>query len=279
MHGKRPPCGPWMACAVAALTLCSPAWGTRVNYTVDPAQSSLAMSGSWNGLRLWGKPADSLITSYQGQIKAELTNDTIELVSVTLDAEPGGSFRPRAWGGCGRQQADYAGFHCLGLFGDVNVAFRNVTLDLSGPTLALTNGRFDASQLTATATSGSMDYAGAGLVWLATGRGRVPLQGTDVANEVSTAGTVTVNGSVETITIPVNSTFMAKIDSWLPSRCEWFEITLTGSIVATRTVSSGDSGHVIPPDIKPEPQVPEPATLSLLVLGLGLALRRPGTKR
>jgi hypothetical protein len=266
-----------VACAAAALILCAPAWGTLVSYTVDPAQSSLAMTGSWNGLALWERPVDSLTTSYQGQIQAELANDSIELISATLDAQSGGTFRPRSGGRGGRQQADYAGFHRAGLFGlrgNVNVAFRDVALDLAGAPLGLTGGQFDASQLTVTAASGNMDYAGAGLMRPLVGHGRAPMQGGDVANAVSTAGTVVLNGSVETITIPVNSTFRVKIDSWLPSRYEWFDVTLAGSIVATRTVTAEDSGHVIPPDTDPGPQVPEPATVSLLLMGLGFGLLR-----
>lgn len=255
------------ACAVLTSALCVPAWGTIVNYTLDPAQSSLTLSNTWLGMNMVQQSSGSLVTSYDGFIQADVTDTSIQFLSATLDARANGSFKPAVDGARGNDPADYGGRFPLGWFsvlGAVNIAVRDVALGLASAPVALDAGAFDASAAALTAT-GSVDHAGIGLLgWLA-GRGRAPLGGS-ASNEVDVSGSLVRSGNVETLTLPVDVTYALKIASpFLPSQLEWFEVNLSGTIVATRT--RGDEAERPLPD---DPTIPEPATLVLLAIGCGV---------
>jgi hypothetical protein len=250
------------------LAVCTPAWGTAVSYTVDTAQSTLNLSGSWNGLTLWHRPAGSLATSYSGSIQADLTDTSIHLLDANLDADSSGSYRPRFDGRGGRQAGDYGGFFRLGahgLRGNLNTAFRDVVLDLASAPMLLSGGAFDAALATVTAASGAMDYAGAGLLRPVIGQGRAPITGVDVANATEASGLLALTNGIETLTLPINATFAVNLDSGIADEYDAFQLTLTGTIVASR--ESGDAG-------RGEPDLPEPATLSFLAVGFSVIWMR-----
>jgi hypothetical protein len=277
MRSVCPGKGYFFSCAAAALILCAPAWGSLVTYTVDPTQSSLILSGNWNGAPLFEKPAGSLVTTFGGSIQADISLNSIQVTQANLDANPGGNYQPGVNGQRGAHSADYGGFFRSGCFfapGNLNVALRDVVLDLNSAPMAIEAGTFDPRALGVTAAGGSMDYAGTGILGWFTGKGRAPLIGDEVANKTKLLGSLTSADTLETLVIPIYSTFQVKIDSPLPSSQEWFNLTLRGSIVATRTLP-GEVARPIPENPNPPgPEIPEPATLSLLMLGMALMWTR-----
>lgn len=285
MRSRCPWKGHVLLIAATGLSLCTQAWGSLVSYTVDPTQSTLTLSGSWGGSTLWHKPVGSLETSYSGVIQADLTSDSVQIMSATLDADAGGRYRPRFEGRGGRQAGDYGGFFRTGAYGmrgNVNVALRDVALNLAGGSVAISDGAFDAGVLSVSAASGVVDYSGAGLLRSAVGQGRSDVIGENLGNAASTDGSLVSTAQSETITIPIQITLASLIDSSLPDQYDRFEWTLSGSIVATRTLTSGtpDSGRPDPDNgggsNPPPPDVPEPTTLSFLALGVAFLCKRRG---
>lgn len=268
----------FLSAAAVALS-CGSAWGTLITYTVDADQSTLILSGIWNGdAALLRRSPGSLVTTFGGAIEADVTASSIQLLAADLDANVNGSYSPGTDGQRGQAEADYAGFfrsHCLFAPGNLEVAIRDLALDLAGGPMALSGantaaqtlpgGTFDPQGLSVTATSGSMDHGGTGILGWLTGRGRTDFPQDSVANDTRLLGSLAAEDLVETLVIPVNAKFQVNMESPLPSAQESIQLTLRGSIVATRTLPS-ESERPIPPD----PVIPEPATLLFLTGGLVL---------
>lgn len=279
MRGFGPRKGRLFPGACAVVLLCAPAWGTLITYTVDADQSTLILSGNWNGdAALLRRSPGSLVTTFGGAIEADVTASTIQLLSADLDANVNGTYSPGTNGQRGQAEADYAGLfrsHCWFAPGNLEVAIRDLALDLAGGPVALSGanpaaqalpgGTFDPQGLSVTATSGSMDHAGTGILGWLTGRGRTDFPKEGVANDTRLLGSLAAEDLVETLVIPVNARFQVQMESPLPSARESIEFTLRGSIVATRTLPS-EPERPIPPD----PVIPEPATVLFLTGGLVL---------
>jgi hypothetical protein len=87
----------------------------NITYTVDPARSSLTISGTFAGHVLQPEPAapDSLTTSYTGTISAnrDLLADTLQVNGANIAAQSNGTFSPigTSYGiGSSYPPADYA---------------------------------------------------------------------------------------------------------------------------------------------------------------------------
>jgi hypothetical protein len=174
-------------------------------FTIDPAQSSLAVSGSAIGIALAPQGSGSLTTTYSGTIQLTQTAGTIQFTGGSLiAARTNGSWQPLAGGGAGSAPADYGGV--ASSFITANVALRSILLDVTSPPITVTSGQFDPSNLTflfpVSATS-AIDYRYTGL---SSGSGSKVATG-NATNNVAALATITTVGSAQTLTIGVNAKF------------------------------------------------------------------------
>src|SRR5689334_16563259 len=92
-------------------------------FTIDPAQSSLTVSGMVFGIAFNPQGAGSLTTVYNGTIQVAQTGGTIQFTGGSLiAAETSGSWKPLPGGGNGSAPADYGGL--ANIAGSAFVAFR-----------------------------------------------------------------------------------------------------------------------------------------------------------
>lgn len=197
------------------------------SFTIDPAQTSVVLSGSVSGNPLNPQGPGSLSNQFTGTLIVDVTPSTIQFSGGSLiDAFPNGTWQPLPGGGAGSAPADYAGTVNLFLVTGV-AAIRNILLDVTSPVLPLQNGQFDSSSLAfrfLTNSGGSVDYRVTGL---ASSSGSQALDGL-ATNGVTTAASLTDNGSLLTLVIPVDATqvltFISTNDTTL---------RLQGQLVAT----------------------------------------------
>jgi hypothetical protein len=162
---------------------------TTVNFTLDPARSSLTLSGTAGGATLVEQAADSLKAAYSGTIVADVLGTSIEFTGgSSITAQTSGDWIP------GGTPADYG---AAGQGTAANLALRDLVLDVTSPALTLTGGGFSSTSETIQFTSGTAAYdpGGGGAV------GNASLAGqsfTDAAAQVSGLtpaldGTLTLN--------------------------------------------------------------------------------------
>jgi hypothetical protein len=204
-----------------------------VVFTIDQSQSQVSAAGKVAGSTFSAQAAGSLTTSYSGNINADVSGSTIQFTGGSaIAAQNSGDWKPAAGGGSGSASADYGAKATYESILAVYVALRNIVLDLNSPSLAVTGGNFDGSSLIfsfATNTA-ALDYN------YSIGSGSQALDGYSTNTLVSGA-TVSINGNVQTLTIPIDTTFIFSLLSANDS-----SVHLTGQIVAT---SSGIAPPVI----------------------------------
>ncbi len=215
--------------------LCSVGAAAAV-FTIDSARSSINLSSKVLGFACQEQRAGSLSTKFEGTIHANATDVSIVFSGSSLvSAQNSGSWEPKANGDSGSDAANYGGKASAGLLGSALAAVRNIQLDVTSPPLTLTGGRFDSGSLLyqfLLNSKGALDYSVAGFVPM---KGSIPLAGL-ATNRVTTQATLTTSGNIQTLTIPVTADFFFKLVSANDTT-----LTLTGQIVATRTVETGGS--------------------------------------
>jgi hypothetical protein len=205
-------------------------------FTIDPDQSKVTASGNIAGFAIMEQGPGSLVSSYDGQLKVELSSSTIHfLTNSFIDARINGTWQPAPGGADGNGPADFGGQANV-ILTTAKGAFRNLVLDLSSDILPVANSQFDASKVLftfATNTNPALlptfDY-NAGFI----GSGSKTLSGLS-SNVVSSPATIAATATTQTITIPVKSEF--KFSAQSPDDST---LTLTGQIVATRALPQED---------------------------------------
>ncbi len=206
-----------------------------VSYTINPALSSLTVSGSFQGLPFSQQAAGSMIDQYSGTIVGDLTGSTLTFSagsSITALENPAPAFVP-AGGGV------VDNYGVLVTLAGAQGAFRDIGMDLSG---SVTAGSAPVTS-TLTFTGGVLDYFAPPLN---PQNGSVPLTGGVASNVAGGLVTITQAAGIETLTIPVNITYDIAGGS---------SQTFQGTLVATRPV-------------------PEPSLSLLALAGLSLIRRR-----
>lgn len=196
-----------------------------VVFTVDSTQSVILLSGTVEGATLNQQGPGSLMTSLSGSIYADLTPSAIQFdTSNSIVAENSGTWQPAVGGASGNAPANYGGTASISPL-TAEAAIRNAVLSLNSPSLALSGGGFDSTQLIFGLTnSSSLDY------------NAVFTHGTEIltdlsTNSISDGGTLTTSGTTKTITIRISTTFT--FTGSVPA-----VLTLQGQIVATNAPSA-----------------------------------------
>jgi hypothetical protein len=214
----------WIAVAGVVLA----AWDASASpivFTVDSTQSQITLSGTVEGATLTAQGAGSLTTSLNGSIYADLTTSAIQFdTSNSIVAENSGTWKPAVGGGSGSAPANYGGTAMVSII-TAEAAIRNAVLSLNSPSLTLSGGGFDSTQLIFGLTnSSSLDY------------NAEFTSGTEIltglsTNSISDGGTLTASGTTKTIAIRISTTFT--FTGSVPA-----VLTLEGQIVATNAPSA-----------------------------------------
>lgn len=203
-------------------------------FTIDPAQSSLTLSGTIAGYAFQPQGANSLTTTYGGTIQAAQTGGTIQFTGASLiTANTNGNWTPLAGGGSypATAPADYGAYSVPFGFEYVYAAFRSVQFDVTSPAVTVTGNQFNASALTflfPVAGTSALDYYYTGFT---SGSSTLVLTG-NATNNVSTNATLTTVGSTQTLKLSVNALFNFTVATYATP------VTVTGQLVATRTTAT-----------------------------------------
>jgi hypothetical protein len=199
-----------------------------VTFTLDPAQTSITVSGNVAGGTLQVQGTGGLTTTFTGSLLIDLANNSILVTPGSqIDAVTNGVWQPAAGGKPGSAPADFGGKAQVGsgFFSiTAKAALRDLLLDVTSAAMPLTNGQFDASGLLfAFSPSGksALDYDAV------LTSGSQPLSGL-ATNKVTSQASLVSSGQSQTLTIPINATtsftLLTPNDSTL---------TLQGQLVAT----------------------------------------------
>jgi hypothetical protein len=167
-----------------------------VTFTVDPANSSLTLSGTAGGSALVMQATDSLTAHYSGTILAEVAGTTITFSGgSSITADTTGNWQPAG------TRADYG----AAVQGNAaTLALRDVVFDITSSPVTITGGQFGATSETLQLTSGTAAYdsGGGGAVGNASlaGQSFVDADADLASISPSFAGTLTV-------VLPVTGTF------------------------------------------------------------------------
>jgi len=216
---------------LGALTAMSAAWGGDV-FTVDPDQSSIALSGSALGSTFQEQGLGSLTTTFTGTLSADITDTTIQFTGQSLlEAQDNGSWQPKADGSSGSEAANY-GAQASSILGNAEAALRQIQLNVTSPSLSLTNGQFASGSLAfffPTNAPSTLAYTVSS--FLLNKSGSVALNGYATNNVTTFASLATVGGQ-QILTIPVNAQYFFTLVSANDTT-----VSLKGQLVAKRGAS------------------------------------------
>jgi hypothetical protein len=220
----------WLGAAISVgITGMPSVMADSATFTIDPAQSSITISGTVAGGTIKEQGAGSLTTKFAGTIRAEVNNAAIQFSGGSqISAQNNGNWAPAANGATGTAPANYGGIATVVII-QANAAVRNIQLDaFSGP-LTVSDGHFDSTGLFfmfSTNSASVLDY-NAGLF----GTGSEALAGY-ATNQVTTVATLATSGSTQVLTIPVNANHVFELITPDDS-----QLILKGQLVATRSAA------------------------------------------
>ncbi len=192
-------------------------------FTIDNSRSQVAADGIFAGSTFTAQGAGALTTSYSGSINADIDNSTIQFTGGSaISAQTGGNWKPGVGGSSGSAPAAYGPKATVSIF-TVYGAVRNFVLDLTSPVLNVSGGGFDGGGLvfSIASTNATLDYDAS----ITSGSYALNGYGT---NAIATGATLSVNGSTQTLVIPVDTTYYFTLLSANDSH-----VHLTGQLVAT----------------------------------------------
>ena len=238
----------------------------QLTFSVEPTESSLAISGTWNSGSSYGTfpvssqsgGSDTLATALGGSIVADCdaAQNTFQIAGGTVAAQIGGSYLPPAppYAAPAPAVASEANF---GIQTDAGVfnqsAIRQFAFSLSSPAIASPSS-FDAAVISAQIVSGGLDYltyVGAGSY---PGQPVYPYSTTDqiTGNLVFASGpaSLTAVDGEEILAIPITTQLtVGPIDlglaSLIGSTDSYLDLNVSGNIVATSVVPEPASWAVV----------------------------------
>lgn len=193
--------------ALGLLLRPTPARAELRQFTVDPTQSSLTISGTFSSFDITPQAPGSLTTSYTGIIEAEVTGANVLFWGGSvIAARTNGNWEPGPGGVAGTAPGDYGG-QVVNFFVNGKAALRNVLFDVTSDLLPVNAGGFDSLGLRfnfVPAFNSVIDFAYS-LTFGNPGSGSQVLTGTST-NGASTNATLVLQGEDMVLVIPVDIT-------------------------------------------------------------------------
>jgi hypothetical protein len=200
-----------------------------VTYVVDPARSSLTISGTNNGDPLQpqtGVPT-ALTTSYSGAIEAVRNAGTIEINNSTITAQTAS-----ATSIVGNSPADY-GFYSPSASDSYWGDIVDLSFLLSSTTIASPSS-FDSALLSFGVSSGTIEYGILRRLPPATPSTSYQMAGPLVLQHGF--ATLQDDGGIETLTLPIDTDFMIELPYPPAGTTNLIAMHFSGEIVATSPV-------------------------------------------
>ncbi|HZL13274.1 MAG TPA: hypothetical protein VFC85_03950 [Verrucomicrobiae bacterium] len=212
----------------ATILLAAQARAAFETFTIDTSQSQISLSGTIAGFTLVPQGSGSLTNSYTGSIKALVSGSTIQFTgSSAITATTNGSWQPALGGVNGSAAGNYGGqISIYGIYTGYGAA-RNIILDLTSPSLALSGTNFDSSALVfsfALYSGAEFDYN------TPFGSGYTPLVGNST-NTVANGASLSNDGATQKLLIQFNTPFVFSLLSANDTT-----LILKGQIVATNSL-------------------------------------------
>ena len=212
--------------------------GRAATFTIGSIQSSLTAAMSFNGVSATAQSPGSLTDGYSGSITANLANNTLtfsggsSIVALAATA----SYQPPLGGANtqGSTQNYGAYFQSITIPGYTFSSYadlRDLDLDITSGSVTV-GGPASGPMFTALAGATNYSVPALPLYGVTAGYYSENLQGYTASNASTGLVTLTVSGSTETLTIPVNATYTFTEES-LPAI-----VTVTGNLVATAVAPS-----------------------------------------
>ena len=202
-------------------------------FTIDTNQSTITLSGSVLGYAFMAQGPGSLTTSYQGTVQTALAGGTIQFTGQSLiQAQTNGSWQPKADGSAGSQPANYGAMANAGGLAAVTAALRNVQFDVISPVINVAGGQFDAQSLTFSFPTNAASTLAYNVTGFLSTSGAKPLSGY-ATNAVASQGTLATSGAQQTLTIPIDATFLLTLVSANDTT-----VNVKGQLVATRATTT-----------------------------------------
>jgi hypothetical protein len=206
-----------------------------VIFTIDNSQSGVGVSGLIDSAAMTQQPSGSTLilpTSYSGSIKADLSGSTIQFTGGSaINAQNNGNWEPDANSRPNTAPANY-GVEASALnfphgFITVYGALRSISLEVASAALPISGGSFNGTNLVFSfaSTDAVLDYYSSSF------SGALALNGY-ATNTVAAGATLSTNGSVITLTIPINTTFVYNLFSTGDTHLQ-----LMGQLVATSSTA------------------------------------------
>jgi hypothetical protein len=234
----------WMAVFVIA-AVAGNALAVSLPMTLDPAQSSITLNGTFNSLPLAPQGAGSTTASYSGSITVDVNNllnpSSIQLLGSSAVAAVTGPWRPEAGGGPAAgnpgvgQDANYGLQLAGGALGTAYAAIRNLQFNVTSAPAAVVGGAFPSTQ-SLNVVSGLFAFNLPPAFMSPPGQD--DLSGDTLTNAAAMSSTYSVAGSTATLRIPINI-----VDQ------DDLTVVYSGQLVATG-------------------RIPEPSSLALICVAL-----------
>ena len=238
----------------ALLGACFGPPGARAQtFTLDATRSSITISGTVANGPMTEQGAGSLTAAIGGTLQVALAGATVQFTGQSqILAQNNGSWQPLADGTDGNAPADFGAQATVSIFSGV-AALRALQLDATSPAINLSSGKFESTNLIFSFPSGALSSFAYNVTGLK--HGAIPLSGY-ATNKLTAQGSLATVGDQQTLTIPVDATFLLKLLSDGDTT-----IKLQGQLVALRTIQTA------PASLAAGPWVTQPPTLTGVVRG------------
>ena len=216
-------------------------------FTIDSFQSTLTLGGQAASVAIFGQPSTnpaSATTHYSGSISANVDSSLIQFdgSSSSLQAVVNGSYLPGPQSEPSTPTPGDYGLSASLQGATIDAAVRNLTAAISSSSLALAkDGTFNGAGLDLL-PSAELDYNSEGS---APQEQPIDPAGAEASNTPSSPARLVDDGTIQTLTLPIDATLSAASVPGLPGSVTLvFQGTLIATAPRQRTVSSARRNRI-----------------------------------